>query len=488
MDPDQASRSAIRSRPPKWNLLQSPGFWLVVVGVTYLGAQLVLFDESRYLQWDEAVYVRDASPRLWAPGLGVHRALGIVWVIKPVVLLTDSWVILRFYLAVMSAGVIGLGFSRWLRPGRWIAPLGMAVFVTGWLPLFYGSEVFPNLYVAAAAVGAVGALVMFLAGGGRRDLIWLGSFVSVAVLLRPSDGLVLTVGIGLVALVALRSTRVFQVAIAVTVGFAVGTVPWLVEAFERFGGPVERLERASDLVGGGLTSNLAEHLYLFDGPLSGPDRSEQVAVASILVLALYVLLAVVGVADRRGRPGIQVATTMVILLSAPYLFYVQALAPRFLMPSLALFAIAVSGGVVALWQSRAVLGVLAVSALVLVAAWGVSNADRVEMDQVAAGSNVVMLADAIAEAASGQECRFLSQYGYPQISIASDCIGDRARLDSLSCQVKQLRAKAPGATLLVALKNSPPDSVSYLVTVKGAVLPGGWTLYAVGDDETIPCE
>ena len=117
----------------------SPALWVVLIAFAFFVVQIILFDEGRFLEWDEAVYIGEASPRLTAPGWSAHRSGGILWLVRPVLQVSDSLVLLRWYLAALSAAVVGLGFSRWLRPGGLLAPVGMALFLGGWMPLFYGS-------------------------------------------------------------------------------------------------------------------------------------------------------------------------------------------------------------------------------------------------------------------------------------------------------------------------------------------------------------
>ncbi len=131
---------------------------------------------------------------------------------------------------------------------------------------------------------------------------------------------------------------------------------WAVEAFERFGDPVARLGAASKIVGGGPTLNVLEQLRLQDGPLIGPDRVLSVSMAVLALLVGSALLVGFGVFDRDLSPAPKVAFGLGMLISLPYFFYVDALAPRFLLPALALVSIATAAGVLHLWRLRTSMG------------------------------------------------------------------------------------------------------------------------------------
>jgi hypothetical protein len=462
--------------------------WLIVVSAAYLLIQIILLDERRFLEWDEAIYVGKASSRLASPGWGPHRSLGIVWLVRPVLVLSDSFVLMRLYLAGVSAVILGLAFSRWIRPAKWLAPLGMAVFASGWLPIFYGSEVSPNLFVAATAVGAAGSLLAYVLDGRRSDLIIMSLFLGAAVVLRPSDGFVLAVGLGISAFLMLRTVRVLHVAAAVIGGFVLGAIPWAVEAFERFGDPVARLGAASKIVGGGPTLNVLEQLRLQDGPLIGPDRVLSVSMAVLALLVGSALLVGFGVFDRDLSPAPKVAFGLGMLISLPYFFYVDALAPRFLLPALALVSIATAAGVLHLWRLRTSMGVVAVAILLIATMWSFTTVAAIATDQLDQRRESHQIASAIADLGDEDSCVFLSQYGFPQIMLGSGCPGQRADLASLSCQVNATQLRLPDTDVLVVLVSQLPDDLGgSALLLEGADLPSGWSMYFVPAGTSVSC-
>jgi len=466
----------------------SPTFWVVLIAISFFLTQIILFDEGRFVEFDEADYISEASSRFTTNGWDAHRSGGILWLVRPLLLVSGSLVHLRWYLAALSAIAVGLGFSRWVRPCGMLAPVGMSVFLVFWLPLFYGSEVSPNLYVASAAVGAAGSMIAFSRDERRADLAVLAVFLGAATYLRLSDGLVLSVGIVFGAAVVLQWRIVARALSPIGAGLLVGALPWLGQAFIRFGGPLNRLEAAVEIVGGGFRWNLGQYLRLQDGPLIGPDRVQSISTAGLGVLLVCVVLAGFGVADAERRRGPRFALVVGIVMALPYLLYVEALAPRFLMPSIALVAITVGAGVLRLWRRRIGFGILAVLLLAGAAFWSGFTADRVESEQFAQREEIRRVAESVAVAAGAGRCEFLSQFGHPQITLRTGCTGAAADLQDLRCQIGAVQRRHPGVDVIIVLVSAPPEETGYLTPIDGSKVPQDWTLYVAPADESVPCD
>lgn len=72
-------------------------------------------------------------------------------------LVTDDFRAVRTYLALLSGASLVAAYWPWLRQrGRPAAPLAAGIFAVLWPTVFYGPEAMPNLWVAFAAVAAVG--------------------------------------------------------------------------------------------------------------------------------------------------------------------------------------------------------------------------------------------------------------------------------------------------------------------------------------------
>jgi hypothetical protein len=139
----------------------------------------------------------------------------------------------------------------------------------------------------------------------------------------------------------------------VVVGLSAGWGAWVAEGLARFDGPLERWRDSSASTGSGFTNSLPANLDALDGPsllcrpvsaCAGVDP-----IAAVWWFALPVLVAVGLVVAARShwlRYGL-LATASALVLAAPYLFYIDYAAPRFLLPSYGLLAIAAAGGL--LW-------------------------------------------------------------------------------------------------------------------------------------------
>ena len=128
-------------------------------------------------------------------------------------------------------------FLIWCRLVGWAAPLAAGFFVLGWMPLFYGSEVSPNLYVAFVAVALLGMSVRFARSADRGLLLAVAALAALAALFRPSDAVVLSVAVTVVvAIIEIGAVGAF--AVAAFGGLAIGMAPWVLESWVRMDGPV----------------------------------------------------------------------------------------------------------------------------------------------------------------------------------------------------------------------------------------------------------
>jgi hypothetical protein len=477
----QSMRASLQQR--------SPTFWLLVVSGAYLAAQILLFDETRYLEWDEAEYWARSSAQIANPEWLPHRALGVVWIISPVTLVGGSLVMLRWYLIVASTLAVGLAFSRWIRLGGIVAPISMAIFVSSWLALFYGSEMSPNLYVAAAAVGAVGSLATYATRNRGSDLIWLASFVAVAFMLRPSDAAVLCVALGLAALFVLKPAEILRTGFALLAGVAIGVAPWVIESYQYFGGPFERLEAASELVGGGITFNVLEHLLIADGPLVGPDRLRAVSVAVVLVVAISGRIAVFGLGRSELRPAVLVAFGIGVLMALPYLVYMEALAPRFLLPSMALMSIPIGMGLLGLLERHRRLGVIAVGFLLVSSVWSASVALSVHQHEFEYREIMLATGTAMAERTDAGACHFLSMVAMPSIVVETGCEGQHLFVDQLRCQAESIQSQAPERDILIVLntRRVEAEEFEFLTPIPDSGVPSPLALFNIDAGSDTGC-
>jgi hypothetical protein len=462
--------------------------WIVAAG--YAAVQLLVCSLGRAPSWDEAIYLSQVSRGTPALPFVASRARGITLLVAPLTSIgTPLWLV-RLCLVAASALALALVFRVWVPVVGGGAPAGAVVFAVSWPALLYGSEVMPNLWAAFTMIACVGFAARTVAartvaartvaeetggdGAGssnRRDLIGVTVAAALGALVRPSDALVVAVGITVAALWVGPHVRptAWRAAAVAGAGTVVGALPWFVEMSARFGGPLEAVRRARELshLGGGI--GLRANLALTDGPLLGPDPSG--GVPWFGVLWWVGLAALIGVAwtkvDGTGaRDGIRMATITGAILAATYIVLIGGLAPRFLLPALGLLSLAAGCGVVRL-RPRARAGRIGVAAvavgLVLWAPWQIVTADRLEGEAVADRSIPRAAGEAVDRVIDDEPCLVVSDRDYPQVALAAGCLG-RAGSEA----PPPASADAPAAVIVVT--SVPPDPSRASIDR----LPDGW--------------
>lgn len=353
----EASAEAPEHRSP-WPRL--PGadslWWLAGVAVAFTAVQLV-YIRLHGLSWDEVVYVSQVSGHVPAAPFDPARSRGIPLLVAPVALITSSITALRVYLAVASGAALFGCLLAWrrLRPAWMLALAGLA-FGGLWVTQYYGPQAMPDEWLAFAALASVGLFLRAIGrpadgitdepGRVRLRLATLAAVIAAAALIRPGDAVFLVVVL-IAAALAVRPWRRWPVIAAVVAGLVAGAAEWVIEAYARFGGPIERLHLASaEQAGFGLRFGVWAELRSLNGPtLCRPCTiGWKYPVLSIWWLALPLLVAAGVLAARRaGRRGsAALAAACALGLAAQYLFGISYAAPRFLIPAYALAAIPIA--------------------------------------------------------------------------------------------------------------------------------------------------
>ena len=450
------------------------------MAVVYGLAQLLVLDGRRFLPWDEAVYVAEVSPFADAVGMGAHRARGITYLVAPVTMLTESMPALRVYLAIASSAALFGAFFVWCRSIGWAAPTAAAVFASSWITLFYGSAAYPNLYSALLAVAVLGLAWLITTSPNRSRLLLLSALVAATVLVRPLDAALVAVSVLITGVVAGQGLPALGVATAS--GVAVGAVPWVVESWARFGGPLQRLEISGETVGGGLHNNLQDYLRLLDGTA----MLNVVAVASLGALVILGLLGFAG-HDGRSRRASLVSMTASALLAAPYLFATEPLAQRFLLPALALLCLASGLGVTAVFArlgDRRGVAIVLTSVLVLVSVWNVPAIRAWDDRQVGNTETARTLGDAIEMEAGPGSCFFLSPTNHPAIAFASGCRGAGLGADVEDNRRRIESVRNEGARVFVVTNSVDPGVIvgdGWICRPIPSLAERGWQLCAPAD-------
>ncbi len=319
-----------------------------MVAVLYAAAQLIAVTARMRLGWDETVYVSQVSPRVPAAFFSAPRARGVTLLPAPLVALTPSVTALRAYMTVLSSAGLVVAYWPWTRLLR---PVTVAVaallLVSLWTVQFYGNEVMPNIYVAYGAVAAAGWFVHTVRGSVRAAPILLAASLAFIALMRPGDAA--WFALPLVFAIAIAGRRRLVLLAAVGSGLAAGALQWVVEAYVRFGDPLQRLH-ASSLNEGGLgwhPAGIRMELHALNGYLL--CRPCEGATWHVPALAawwpLVPVLAAGGLvlAAREGRlRPLAVPAACGVSIGASYLLSVGYAAPRFLIPTYALLALPVA--------------------------------------------------------------------------------------------------------------------------------------------------
>ncbi|MGD2102744.1 MAG: hypothetical protein PVG83_10990 [Acidimicrobiia bacterium] len=441
-------------------------------------AQLLILDSSRFLTWDEAVYLSEVSPHVEAIGMGAHRARGTTFVVAPVAFVSDSMTVLRVYLAVVSGLGLYAAFAVWTRTIRWAAPIACAIFGSSWLVVFYGSAVYPNLYSALLAVAAIGVAFWIEDVAGRGVYVVLAGLVTLAALVRPLDALILAMSLMVVGLIT-RGPRLSHLALTVAIGLGVGALPWAIEGWARFGDPLQRLELARQTVGGGLYNNVADYLHALDGSPGPVNRGASVNLLVLVALGVGGLLG----GERRTRRVGFVALASSVMFVSPYLFATEPVIPRFVLPGLALLSVAAGVGVTSLASRLGnrtwAVTVLAV-ALAVILVWNIPALVDWSDRQNRNTETALALGEAIGEE-SADDCFFMSPINFPGVSFASGCRGASLGESVESNQVRAREAREAGSTVFAVTTNPDPGEVlgaGWVCRPVSALAERGWQLCA----------
>jgi hypothetical protein len=375
---------------------------LIAVSVGYCLFVFWRTSQSMSPTYDESVYASQLSADSPPSAFTAHRAWGMPLLMAPVVMITDSVYALRVYLTVLAGVGMYLAFRPWLSVTRaagdryrFVAPLAALFLASLWITVLYGTLGYPNLWVAFALVAGVGCFCGTLATPGWRPVAGTVIAFGAAALIRPTDALAVA-GPLLVAPLLVASWRRLVPWLAVVGGLLAGWVPWTVEAYARFDGPIQRLRDGSEATGSGLVNALPANLDALDGPevLCRPAHEcagvEPLAAIWWFALPVLAVVGLVVVARTTWWRYAALATVAAVAVAGPYLFLLDYAAPRFLLTSYGLLAIPVATAV--LWlvgvggtEARILTSILVVGGLVahFVIQWGVLGPIRADTEEPA---------------------------------------------------------------------------------------------------------
>jgi hypothetical protein len=465
--------------------------WLLLVTACYVVVPSLLFHKQRFLAYDEAVYVSQVYPGVPQTALSAPRARGLPWLISPVSLFSPPLVVIRLYMLLLCGALLFVAFRAWVPVLRMRAVVAAALFAAGWMTLFYGTEVMPNLPVAAGDIAAVGYLAQHLSRQAddrtrRRALVKAALAVGFVAVLRPTDATFLVLGMMLVAVT--RHLRLLFARWAVLgTGLVIGWLPWVIEAYQRYGGFIARMRAASTEVGGGFhPSNLWHYLTL---PVYGTTGTTVPVLGYLwwLLLAVGLVFAIGQAVKYRDRTAAVVAACCGLATAVPYLFFNMYLDSRYLLPAFGLWGVslaAVLPSVPAARAPRVAVWAAITLSFTAFAGWNFHTARMLENQQYHATGGTLELGKALRKLSPKGPCFFNSQFGSPEISFASGCFG--AQLD-ISRQTVWLPTD-PGSAPVYVLSLTNPAKVAVQPlpgTVRRLQKPGKpyWWLFLVPRDE-----
>ena len=313
------------------------------------------------LTFDESVYASQVGKHAVATMFTAPRARGMPWLLAPVAGITTSIFALRVYLTLLASVLLYVAFQPWIattsrdrRIYSYVPAVAAACFASLWITILYGPMAYPNLWLTFALVGGLGYFcqaVTVRSGAIWRPLTWVVVAFAAAATIRPTDALAAAVPLLLFPVVIRGSNRLAP-AMAVLGGLALGWSSWIVEAYVRFGGPLQRLKDGAEINSGGLAFTIGKNLDALDGPrllCLQPSWCAGVDVTTALWwFALPVLVAIGLYAARRTGwlPYASLAVASALFASVQYLFLINYAAPRFLLPAYGLLAIPAAAGLI----------------------------------------------------------------------------------------------------------------------------------------------
>ena len=213
-------------------------FWLVLVSVLFLAAELTPTLLRMPLGADEITYIARTSVRVSGVSLPPVHGQGVSLLAAPVTLLTNSAIALRIWMSVLSAIGLFLAMLCWrgLRP-VWVLALAELILASLAITQNSGVQVYPDWWGALGVLALTG-LFLHAVNGSMSDravlpLIGLSSLL--IALLRPQN-VVFLMGPVILAALVVRRWRKPKVLVAMGVGIALGFLQWLVGAYLWFGG------------------------------------------------------------------------------------------------------------------------------------------------------------------------------------------------------------------------------------------------------------
>jgi hypothetical protein len=330
--------------------------WLIVVSALFVLSELLPALLRLPLGADEMTYIARTSAHasgVFLPPVHGHAA---GFLAAPVTLATTSLTALRVWMSVLSGlGLLGsLLCWRGLRPA-WVLALAGLLFASLAITQLSGVQVYPDLWTALAMLAITGLLLQSVQGRMKPwVVIGLIAFLSFfLVLLRPQN-IVFALAPTFVAPLVVRGwrQRSVRVLIAMIVGIAAGVVEWAAESSLWFGGLASRIGFArQEPPPLSLNFSLPMQIKVLSGPWycqtaqGCPYNNYPGLLFWWLAFAALVALGVYAVWRRPEKASSVLLLVTGAWSAALYILFVPFGAPRYMLPTLALFAILAADGI-----------------------------------------------------------------------------------------------------------------------------------------------
>ena len=331
--------------------------WLALVSVLFVLAELLPALLRLPLGADEITYIARTSANASGVFLPPVHGHGVGLLAAPVTLATTSLTALRVWMGLLSGLALFLSLLCWrgLRPA-WV--LALAGFIFGSLAItqLSGVQVYPDLWAGFGALAITGLLLQAVQRRVRPGIVLpaIAFTAFVIVMMRPQN-IVFVLAPTFLAPIVVRDWRQPRLLVAMIIGMGLGVIEWAAEAFLWFGGLSSRIHLAGqEPPTFGLHFSLLMQIKTLNGPWycnpypPGPC-TPQVAYPSVYLwwLAFGVLVAVGLYAVWRlpTRASSLFALITAAWGAALYILLVPFGAPRYFLPTWALFAIVAADGI-----------------------------------------------------------------------------------------------------------------------------------------------
>ena len=340
-------RTIVAGPPARRPLSRDSVLWLIVVAAAFLAAELTPALLRMPLGTDEITYIARTSVRASGVMLPPVHGQGAGLLAAPVTLVTQSLLVIRIWMALLSAVGLFLAMLCWrgLRP-MWVLALAGLILASLAITQDSGVQIYPDWWGALGVLALTGLLLQAVSRAmrGRLVLPMIAVASLVIVVMRPQN-LVFIMGPAILAVIVVPGWRQQRILAAMAAGTLLGFLQWIIGAYVWYGGLAARVHAAGQ-------EPPPLRLYFSLGTqakvLSGPwyclpqDCHGWVMPWESVWWAAFLCVSVLGLAvcwRTAARASAVLAAVTAVWVIAFYAFLVPFGAPRYLLPSLALMSI-----------------------------------------------------------------------------------------------------------------------------------------------------